>query len=54
VKVEPENMFSDPTSMATVVVRVVDEIDTMSDEESAALLCAMMRAAWGNSLAQNQ
>lgn len=44
----------DPVSVAALVVRAVDEIDSSSEEDKVALLSDLMCAAWGSILAQNQ
>jgi hypothetical protein len=44
----------DPVSAAALLVRVIDEIDDRSEEETDAMLGAMLCAAWGSILAQNQ
>jgi hypothetical protein len=51
---ESDNPPQDPVSFASVVVRVVDELDTSTEEQRDELLCALMCAAWGSIRAQNQ
>jgi hypothetical protein len=51
---ENENPPQDPVSFASVVVRVVDEVDASTEEQRDELLCALMCAAWGSIRAQNQ
>jgi hypothetical protein len=44
----------DPVAAAALVVRAIDDILGRSEDEAATLLAALMCAAWGNALAQNQ
>ncbi len=44
----------DRISTAALVVRVIDELDTSSEEQRDELLCELLCAAWGSILAQNQ
>jgi hypothetical protein len=50
--VEPNGL--DPLSVASLVVRAIDDIDQRSDEQDDALLLDLLCAAWGNSRARNQ
>lgn len=51
---EPNNTPLDPTMIAALVVRVIDDIDDSSEERRDALLSDLLCAAWGSILAQNQ
>ncbi len=44
----------DPVAAAALVLRAIDDIDERSEDETATLIAALMCAAWGNALAQNQ
>jgi hypothetical protein len=50
----PEDCPLDRLSAAALVVRVVDELDTSTEEQQDDLLCELLCAAWGSILAQNQ
>ena len=50
---EPDNRPLDSIT-AQLVIRVVDDIDTSSEEQRDALLCDLLCAAWGSVRAQNQ
>jgi hypothetical protein len=51
---KPKDWPLDPISAAALVARVIDDLDTSSDEQRDALLSELMFAAWGNLWAQNQ
>jgi len=51
---EPKIWPLDPVSAAALVVRVVDDIDTSTEEQRDGLLCELLSAAWGSIWAQNQ
>ena len=51
---ERDSLPSDPIDDAALVARVVNQIDKRSREQSDALLCDLLCAAWGTSTAQNQ
>jgi hypothetical protein len=44
----------DPQSIAALVVRTVEDIDSSSEEARDQLLGTLLCAAWGSILAQNQ
>jgi hypothetical protein len=44
----------DPATVASVVIRTIDEIDESTEEQRDELLCALLCAAWGDLHAQNQ
>jgi hypothetical protein len=50
---EPDNRPLDSIT-AELVIRVVNDIDASSEEQSDALLCDLLCAAWGSIKAQNQ
>ena len=50
---EPDNRPLDSIT-AELVTRVVEDIDTSSEEQIDALLCDLLCAAWGSVRAQNQ
>lgn len=51
---EPKIWPLDPMSAAVLVARVIEEVDTSTEEERDALLGELLNAAWGNVWAQNQ
>jgi len=52
---EPQDCWPlDPVSAAALVVRVIDDLDTSSEEQRDALLCELLYTAWGSIWAQNQ
>jgi len=51
---EPNSWPLDPVSVAALVVRVIDDIDTQDEVERRTLLSDLACAAWGSSLAQSQ
>lgn len=51
---EPETWPLDPMSIAALVTRSLDDIDTSSEEDRDDLLANLLCAAWGSILAQNQ
>jgi hypothetical protein len=51
---EPKNWPLDPVTAAALVVRVIDDIDTSTEEQRDALLCDLLDTAWGTIWAQNQ
>ncbi len=51
---EPNSWHLDPISAASLVLRVIDDIDESTDEERDALLSDLMCASWGSIEAQNQ
>jgi len=52
---EPEqHQPLDPILAAALVMRVIDDIDESTEEESEALLSALLCAAWGNMCSLNQ
>jgi hypothetical protein len=51
---EPKEWPLDPVSAAALVVRVIEQVDTSSEEQRDDLLCELLSAAWGSAWAQNQ
>jgi len=51
---EPEIWPLDSRAAATLVVRVIDDIDASSEECRDLLLADLLCAAWGSIRAQNQ
>jgi hypothetical protein len=51
---EPKIWPLDPMSAALLVARVIDELDSSTEEQRDLLLCELLDAAWGNLWAQNQ
>jgi hypothetical protein len=51
---EPKDWPLDPISAASLVMRVIEDVDTSSEEQRDALLCELLDAAWGSLWAQNQ
>ena len=51
---EPNEPQLDPVTVASVVVRTIEEIDKSTEEQRDELLCALLCAAWGDLHAQNQ
>lgn len=51
---EPNLWPLDPLSAASLVTRVIDDIDQSSEEQRDTLLCDLLAAAWGSDWAQNQ
>jgi hypothetical protein len=51
---EPKEWPLDPVSAAALVVRVIEQVDTSSEEQRDDLLCELLSAAWGSVWAQNQ
>jgi len=51
---EPNIWPLDPLSIAALVARTIDNIDSSTEEDRDDLLANMLCAAWGSILAQNQ
>lgn len=51
---EPNDWPLDPISAAALVVRVVDDLDSSTEEQRDELLGELLYAAWGSIWAQNQ
>jgi hypothetical protein len=51
---EPTDWPLDPVAAAALVLRVIDDIDSTSEEALDTLLGELLCAAWGSILAQNQ
>jgi hypothetical protein len=51
---EPDSWPLDSASAAALVARTIDDIDGSDEEQSDALLSALLCAAWGGVWAQNQ
>jgi hypothetical protein len=51
---EPEGWPLDSVAAAALVSRAVSEIDERGEDQSDALLCALLCAAWPERLAQDQ
>ena len=50
----PKSWPLDPVSAAVLVARVIDEVDTSTEEQRDELLSELLYAAWGHHWAQNQ
>jgi hypothetical protein len=51
---EPKIWPLDLASAALLVARVLEEIDTSTEEQRDALLCDLLHTTWGSLWAQNQ
>jgi hypothetical protein len=51
---EPDVWPLDPADAASLVIRVIDDIDERTAEDDETLLAVLVSASWGASWAQNQ
>lgn len=52
---EPDIWPLDPASAAALVIRVIEDLDSSTEEQRDTLLCELLQRTWGSSLlAQNQ
>ncbi len=51
---KPKDWPLDPISAAALVARVIDDLDSSSEDQRDALLSELLFVAWGNLWAQNQ
>jgi hypothetical protein len=54
IAMEPNDWPLDAVSTATLVARVIADIDASGEEEQCTLLSELLCAAWGSLWAQNQ